>query len=154
LVRQRTQIINDLRGHLAEFGVVGAKGRENAMKLISIVDKAEANLPADARPVLALLIEQLRRLEVQAYFRLPGPARMLCFSGKRMRAITTTSMAWVALRLAVHRKRRSVSGPAGRKRGSTRNVDTARNQQDGDPVTRRWPFAEERDGHECRHGRG
>ena len=27
LVRQRTQIINALRGHLAEFGIVVAKGR-------------------------------------------------------------------------------------------------------------------------------
>ena len=33
LVGQRTQAINALRGHLAEFGLVAAKGRENVDKL-------------------------------------------------------------------------------------------------------------------------
>ena len=65
LVRQRTQIINALRGHLTEFGVIGAKGRENALKLVKIVDDLDAALPAIARSVLALLVSQLRGLEVQ-----------------------------------------------------------------------------------------
>lgn len=65
LVRQRTQIINALRGHLAEFGVIGAKGRENAMKLMKLVDDLAASLPTSARSVLALMVEQLRALEIQ-----------------------------------------------------------------------------------------
>src|SRR5260221_4099432 len=44
LVRQRTQIINALRGHLTEFGVIGAKGRDNAMQLIRLVDDPAARL--------------------------------------------------------------------------------------------------------------
>jgi hypothetical protein len=47
---------------------------------------------------------------------------------------------------------RSVSDSSGRKQASTRNVDAARNQNYCDPVMRCWPFAEQRDGHECRHG--
>jgi hypothetical protein len=48
---------------------------------------------------------------------------------------------------------RSVSDSSGRKQASTRNVDAARNQNYCDPIMRCWPFAEQRDGHECRHGR-
>jgi transposase len=65
LVRQRTQIINALRGHLAEFGVVAPKGRENALKLIELVEDSAATLPASARSALSLLVDQLRGLEVQ-----------------------------------------------------------------------------------------
>jgi len=65
LVRQRTQIINALRGHLTEFGVIGAKGRENAMKLMKLVDNLAASLPTSAQSVLALMVEQLRALDVQ-----------------------------------------------------------------------------------------
>jgi transposase len=63
LVRQRTQIINALRGHLTEFGIIGAKGRENALKLTKLVDDPETNLPASARSVLAMLVEQLGALD-------------------------------------------------------------------------------------------
>ena len=65
LVRQRTQIINALRGHLTEFGIIGAKGRENAMKLIKLVENLAASLPTSAQSVLALMVEQLRALDVQ-----------------------------------------------------------------------------------------
>ena len=37
LVRQRTQLINALRGHLAEFGMVARKGPGNAPRLIELV---------------------------------------------------------------------------------------------------------------------
>jgi transposase len=65
LVRQRTQIINALRGHLTEFGVIAPKGRQNALKLIKLIDEFDATLPASARQVLALLVEQLQGLEMQ-----------------------------------------------------------------------------------------
>jgi transposase len=64
LVRQRTQIINALRGHLTEFGVIAPKGRQNALKLIKLIDEFDATLPASARQVLALLVEQLQGLEM------------------------------------------------------------------------------------------
>jgi hypothetical protein len=55
LVRQRTQIINALRGHLSEFGLIGAKGRENALKLMKLVDETATSLPASARSVLSFI---------------------------------------------------------------------------------------------------
>src|ERR1700751_368013 len=64
-VRQRTGLVNALRGHLAEFGVIAPHGLRNVGKLIAIVrDEGDARLPELARQVLQVLaaqIEQLRR---------------------------------------------------------------------------------------------
>src|SRR5919201_4087427 len=58
LVRQRTGLVNALRGHLAEFGVIAPQGLRNVGKLIAIVrDQGDARLPDLARQVLQ--IEQL-----------------------------------------------------------------------------------------------
>jgi len=65
LVRQRTQIINALRGHLMEFGIIVAKGRQNVVKLIKLINESDDTLPPGARPVLALLVEQLRAIDMQ-----------------------------------------------------------------------------------------
>jgi hypothetical protein len=61
LVRQRTQIINALRGHLAEFGIIVAQGPARVVKLILIVEDPEGLLPEMARPVLGSA--RLRRWE-------------------------------------------------------------------------------------------
>ena len=45
LVRQRTQAINALRGHLGEYGVVVAKGPSHVAKLIAHVEDPAADLP-------------------------------------------------------------------------------------------------------------
>src|SRR5262245_40271484 len=37
LMRQRTQLINSLRGHLAEFGIVAAQGDAGLKELLAIV---------------------------------------------------------------------------------------------------------------------
>jgi transposase len=58
LVRQRTQIINAIRGHLAEFGIVVAKGPSHVAKLVATI----ADIPAIAQPILELLVDQLRSL--------------------------------------------------------------------------------------------
>jgi len=43
LVRQRTGLVNALRAHLAEFGIVAPLGLRNVGKLIAIVrDEADA----------------------------------------------------------------------------------------------------------------
>src|SRR5262245_54415006 len=53
LVRQRTGLVNALRGHLAEFGVIAPQGLRNVGKLIAIVrDEGDARLPDLARQVL------------------------------------------------------------------------------------------------------
>ena len=63
LIRQRTQAINALRGHLGEFGQVVPQGVANAAKLIAIVEDPDSGLPADAIPTLKVLIAALAQLE-------------------------------------------------------------------------------------------
>jgi len=62
LVRQRTQAINALRGHLGEYGVVVAKGPSHVAKLIAHVEDPAAGLPEAARTVLRVLIASLQFL--------------------------------------------------------------------------------------------
>jgi len=64
LVRQRTQLVNALRGHAAEFGLVAAKGDKGVAALRQEI-AATADLPAAAREALALLGSELDRLELQ-----------------------------------------------------------------------------------------
>lgn len=63
LIRQRTQTINALRGHLTEFGEVVPQGAWNARRLIALVEMPESDLPDAARATLQVLIEGLRHLE-------------------------------------------------------------------------------------------
>jgi transposase len=63
LVRQRTQVINALRGHLTEYGVVVAQGPAHITKLIANVDDPASDLPQAARLALAMLVDTLRSLE-------------------------------------------------------------------------------------------
>ena len=63
LVRQRTQAINALRGHVAEFGVVVAKGPFHVPKLIAVVEDPASPLPETVRVILAILIDQWRALD-------------------------------------------------------------------------------------------
>ena len=65
LIRQRTQVINALRGHLTEFGQVVPQGAANASRLIAIVEDPDNGLPANARPTLTVLITALAHLEAE-----------------------------------------------------------------------------------------
>ena len=61
LMRQRTQLINALRAHLAELGIVAAQGREGIQELLTIVaDDEDRRVPIDARASLMLLAAQLQ----------------------------------------------------------------------------------------------
>jgi transposase len=63
LLRQQTQVINALRAHMAELGIVAAQGREGLKQLLAIIaDQADARLPLDARASLIVLAAQLRAL--------------------------------------------------------------------------------------------
>jgi transposase len=60
LTRQRTQLTNALRAHLAEFGMTAPVGRIGMERLLAIVaDREDARLPEDARVSLAVLSAQL-----------------------------------------------------------------------------------------------
>ncbi|ARC39212.1 IS110 family transposase (plasmid) [Paracoccus yeei] len=65
LIRQRTQAINALRGHLTEFGQIVPQGASNATRLIAIVEDPESDLPADAIPTLKVLVAALMHLEAE-----------------------------------------------------------------------------------------
>jgi len=63
LLRQQTQVINALRAHLAELGIVAAQGREGLKQLLTIIaDEKDARLPMDARASLIVLAAQLQAL--------------------------------------------------------------------------------------------
>ena len=64
LIRQRTQVINALRAHLAELGIVAAQGREGLKQLLAIIaDEKDERLPIDARASLIVLAAQLQALQ-------------------------------------------------------------------------------------------
>src|SRR5215467_9040109 len=64
LMRQQTQVINALRAHLAELGIVAAQGREGLKQLLAIIaDENDERLPIDARASLIVLAAQLQALQ-------------------------------------------------------------------------------------------
>jgi transposase len=66
LTRQRTQVSNAIRSHLAEFGIVSPVGREGVERLLQIVsDTDDARVPAEARACLEMLAAQLRLVKAQ-----------------------------------------------------------------------------------------
>ncbi|WP_087003258.1 IS110 family transposase [Rhizobium sullae] len=63
LTRQRTQVVNALRSHLAELGIVAAAGFKASAKLIQIVrDDTDHRLPPIARYTLTEIADQIERL--------------------------------------------------------------------------------------------
>jgi transposase len=65
LVRQRTQCINALRGHLSEYGYVFRQGIAHAPTLIAHVEEPTSSLPESARTILKVLICTFAALEAQ-----------------------------------------------------------------------------------------
>ena len=62
LVRQRTQTINALRGHLAEYGVVAAQGWAHVRQLAWAVEDPGSGLPEPVRELGGLLLAQIEDL--------------------------------------------------------------------------------------------
>ena len=65
LIRQRTQTINALRGHLNEFGQIVPQGVANASKLVAIVEGSECELPMEAIATFQALIATLAHFETE-----------------------------------------------------------------------------------------
>ena len=66
LMRQRTQLINAIRGHLAEFGIVGPNRAHNIGLLTSVIeDETDASVPPILRRSLRRLVEQLREIKTK-----------------------------------------------------------------------------------------
>ena len=63
-IRQQTAVINAIRAHLAEFGIVAPVGRNGVEELLNVVtDSNDTRVPEVARMCLAALGAQLRRLK-------------------------------------------------------------------------------------------
>jgi transposase len=66
LMRQRTMLLNAIRAHLAEFGIIAAQGPRRVMELVArLRDGEEPGLPEIARSALLALAAQLDSLEVE-----------------------------------------------------------------------------------------
>ena len=65
LVRRRTQCINALRGHLAEYGHVAPQGPAHVDSLVALVEDPNAAVPESARTVLRVLVRTLEALGTQ-----------------------------------------------------------------------------------------
>jgi len=64
LVRQRTQLINALRGHLAEFGLIEARGPSHVLRLMEAM-RTDMTVPDLARATLDCLASALDALNAQ-----------------------------------------------------------------------------------------
>ena len=68
MIERRTALVNSLRGQLAEFGVVAAKGISHARELAKLVNEAVdnqlASLPSEVLDVLKLITGQLQETEL------------------------------------------------------------------------------------------
>ena len=76
LVSQRTQLLNGLRGHLTEVGVIAAQGPRHARELAELIEACDETVPFEVCEALAALVVQLRN------------------STKRSRGSTERSQSW------------------------------------------------------------
>ena len=67
LIRQRTQLINALRAHLAEFGLIAEMGREGLAQLAAIItdENNREALPLAMKQALQAIVDQLAALGLQ-----------------------------------------------------------------------------------------
>jgi transposase len=66
LVRQRTQLVNAMRGHAAEMGVVAPLGEKGLAELRSEIAAADdATVPAPAKQAIALLGREIEHIEAR-----------------------------------------------------------------------------------------
>src|SRR5215213_6263829 len=64
LIRTRTQLVNAIRGHAAEFGLTAATGRAHLVPLLERIEGDE-NLPALARELFTIQAKEYGRLQAQ-----------------------------------------------------------------------------------------
>ncbi len=91
LMRQRTQLINALRAHLAEFGITAAQGREGIKELLAIIAQDEGT----CLPVRALTCSHEAHV---------GPGhRLRCQQGTKCQILSTSRFPIRIRRLTSYR---------------------------------------------------
>ena len=121
LVRQRTQTINALRGHLAEFGVVAPKGPVHIHRLASALEDQVSDLPEAVCALGGLLFEQIEGLngkigdlerEIHTAARQDEDVqRLTCLSMKLSKAAETQRMSHRGFQSLCHIRVRTVQLP-------------------------------------------
>ena len=64
-VRQRIMLVNALRAHLAEFGIVAGVGRNGLERLLEVIADGDERVPPEARACLLALRDQLELAKQQ-----------------------------------------------------------------------------------------
>ena len=65
MVRQRTQAINALRGHLAEFGIVAPQGVAHLGRLQQAIETRGAQLPPQVAQIAAMYLDEIAGLSTR-----------------------------------------------------------------------------------------
>jgi len=79
LMKQHTMLRNQLRGLMAEFGIVAAKGRRGVSELVAILtDPQDQRIPSPLRDGLVMIAETLRGIDLK----LEGIDRQLVTTGR------------------------------------------------------------------------
>ena len=66
LIGQRTQLVNAVRGHLSELGIIAERGLLGLAELAAIVrDESDQRLPATARAALVVLVRQIEMVSAE-----------------------------------------------------------------------------------------
>ena len=66
LIGQRTQLINAVRGHLSELGIIAERGLLGLTDLAAIVrDESDQRLPTTARAALMILVRQIEAVSAE-----------------------------------------------------------------------------------------
>ena len=88
LVRQRTQTVNSVRGHLAEFGLVAPRGVANVDQLWEAFTECAESLPELVVSTTAMLFERVDELNAQID-EVDKQMRLLVRENKELRRLTT-----------------------------------------------------------------
>src|SRR5689334_6840508 len=59
LIRQRTMLVNALRAHMAEFGIIAPQGLRHVEILTTTITHQQEGLPELARSILQIIVDQL-----------------------------------------------------------------------------------------------
>ena len=102
LVQQRTQLLNSLRGHLAEVGVIAAQGATNGRALAALIEHGHVEVPSVIAEALMPVVNQLHILDaaIEAADKEMAQAAKACPQARLLMSIPgigpTTATALVA----------------------------------------------------------
>ena len=72
LIRQKTMLINSLRGQLGELGIISPQGRTGLADLVRLVSDEQVRLPALVRDAMLSLVSQLKETVCRVTVRIRG----------------------------------------------------------------------------------